>query len=84
MPTLAKLIVLASHPGLSQLSGSLPEEWGSPTAFTQLSILSLANLSVQGKPSERGTLHIALSIAGHFMLHSATLATRVYIFVLPT
>ena len=51
MPALTKLIIAASNPALSHLSGSLPEEWGSPTAFTQLSYFSAAGLSLQGESS---------------------------------
>ena len=58
MPALAELTLYASDPALSHLSGSLPEEWGSPTAFIQLSTFFIANLSVQGKLSGRSMVHI--------------------------
>ena len=48
MPALADLRLTASNPSLSYLSGSLPQEWGSPTAFTRLSSFYVANLTVQG------------------------------------
>ena len=63
MPALAYLTVTASNPAMTHLSGSLPEEWGSPTAFTQLSLFNIANVSVQGKSSRRGLLHVPTCIA---------------------